>query len=343
MELGVSMFADLSTDLVTGTKKHPGQRLQEIIEEIKLADEVGLDIFGIGEHHREDYAVSNPEIVMAAAASVTKNIKLGSAVTVLSSADPVRIYQNFSTIDLLTNGRAELMVGRGSFIESFPLFGYNLHDYDRLFEEKLDLLLKINENETVNWSGTVRPAMKNQHIFPRPDKKLDIWIAVGGTPASIVRAAKLGLPLMVAIIGGSPAQFKPHFELYKSEYLKAGHDLANMRVGIHSHTFIGEDSGKVADSFYPYYSAQMNRIGRERGWPPSGRAQFEGSRSSHGSLFVGDPSEITDKILGVQEMLGLNRFVAHMDVGGPPHKDIMKAIELFGTKIAPEIKKAVRV
>jgi probable LLM family oxidoreductase len=341
MELGVSMFADLSIDPSTGIRKKPGQRLQELIEEIKLADEVGLDVFGIGEHHRDDYAVSNPEIILAAAAPVTKNIKLGSAVTVLSSTDPVRAYQNFSTVDLISNGRAELMVGRGSFIESFPLFGYNLNDYERLFEEKLDLLLKINQNEQVSWSGTVRPPLKNQAIFPRPDQNLDIWIAVGGTPASIVRAAKLGLPLMIAIIGGSPAQFKPHVELYKSEYLKAGHDPAKMRIGIHSHTFIGENSDDIADRFYPYYAAQMNRIGRERGWPPSSRAQFDGSRSSHGALFVGDSSEIVDRILRVQEMFGLTRFVAHMDVGGPPHSDIMKAIELFGTKVAPEVKRSL--
>lgn len=343
MELGISTFADLSVDPATRLRKKPGQRLQELIEEIKLADEAGLDIFGIGEHHRDDYAVTNPEIVLAAAASVTKNIKLGSAVTVLSSTDPVRIYQNFATIDLLSGGRTELMVGRGSFVESFPLFGYNLHDYERLFEEKLDLLLKINENEEVSWSGTVRPALKKQRIYPRPDQNLDIWIAVGGTPASIVRAAKLGLPLMVAIIGGNPAQFKPHFELYKSEYRKAGHDPAKMRIGIHSHTFVGENSDDVANRYYPYYNAQMNRIGRERGWPPSGRAQFDGSRSPFGALFVGDAAEVTDKILSVQELFGLTRFVAHIDVGGPPHADIMKAIELLGSKVAPEVKKALQV
>lgn len=344
MELGISMFADLSTDPATGIKKKTGQRLQELIEEIRLADEVGLDVFGIGEHHRNDYAVSNPEIILAAAATVTKNITLGSAVTVLSSADPVRIYQNFSTIDLISNGRAELMVGRGSFIESFPLFGYNLHDYDKLFEEKLDLLLKINANEEVTWSGTVRAPLKKQAVYPRPEnKKLDIWIAVGGTPESIVRAGRLGLPLMVAIIGGSPAQFKSRFDLYKDEYIKAGHDPAAMRVGIHSHTLIGEDSDEIANRFYPYYAAQMNRIGRERGWPPLSRAQFEGSKSPYGALFVGDPSEVTDKILQVREMFGLTRFVAHMDTGGSPHADIMKSIELYGTKVAPEIRKAVQV
>jgi len=343
MEMGVSMFADLSTDRQTGVKKTAGQRLRELLEEIRLADEVGLDFFGLGEHHRDDYAVSNPEIVLSAAAPITKNIKLGSAVTVLSSTDPVRVFQNFTTLDLLSNGRAELMAGRGSFIESFPLFGYNLQDYDRLFSEKLDLLLKLNDNEEVTWSGTVRPALKNQKIYPRPEKKLDIWIAVGGTPESIVRAARLGLPLMVAIIGGSPAHFKSRFELYKSEYLKAGHDPAQMRMGVHAHTLVGEDSEDIANRLYPYYAAQMNRIGRERGWPPLSRDQFEMSRSPYGALLVGDPSEVTDRILAQQEMFGLTRFAAHMDIGGPPHEDIMKAIELFGTKVAPAVKKAVTV
>lgn len=338
------MFGDLSKDQATGNLKKPEQRLRELIEEIRLADEVGLDIFGIGEHHREDYAVSNPEIILAAAATVTKNIKLGSAVTVLSSADPVRIFQNFSTIDLLSGGRAELMVGRGSFIESFPLFGYNLQDYDKLFEEKLDLLLKINSNEEITWSGTVRPPLKKQKVYPRSaDQNLDIWIAVGGTPESIIRAARLGLPLMIAIIGGSPAQFRSRFDLYKDEYRKAGHDPAKMRLGIHSHALVGENSDDVANRFYPYYATQMNRLGRERGWPPLSREQFEGSRSRYGALFVGDPQEIVDKVLQVQEMFGLTRYVAHMDVGGPAHSDIMKSIELFGTKVAPEIRKAVQV
>ncbi len=343
MELGISMFADLSTDFSTGVKKKAGQRLQELIEEIKLADEVGLDVFGVGEHHRDDYAVSNPEIVLAAASTVTKNIRLGSAVTVLSSTDPVRIYQNFSMVDLLSGGRAELMVGRGSFIESFPLFGHNLHDYDKLFEEKLDLLININKNEEVSWSGSVRPPLKKQRIFPRAEGgELDLWIAVGGTPESIVRAARLGLPLMVAIIGGSPAQFKSRFDLYKSEYVKAGHDPAAMRIGIHSHTLVGENSDDIGNRFYPYYAAQMGKIGRERGWPPLSREQFEASRSPYGALFVGDPSEITDRILQVTEMFGLTRFVAHMDTGGPPHADIMKSIELFGTKVAPAVREAVK-
>lgn len=343
MELGISMFADLSTNFSTGVKKKAGQRLRELIEEIRLADEVGLDVFSIGEHHREDYAVSNPEIVLAAAATVTKNIRLGSAVTVLSSADPVRIYQNFSMIDLLSGGRAEIMAGRGSFIESFPLFGYNLQDYDKLFEEKLDLLLNIHKNEEVSWTGTMRPPLRKQHIYPRPEGNgPDIWIAVGGTPESIVRAARLGLPLMVAIIGGNPAQFQSRFDLYKSEYIKAGHDPSAMRIGIHSHTLVGENSDDIGNRFFPYYAAQMGKIGRERGWPPLSRSQFEASRSAYGALFVGDPSEITDKILEVQEMFGLTRFVAHMDTGGPPHADIMKSIELFGTKIAPAVRKAVQ-
>ena len=243
MELGISMFGDLRLDPVTNKFQPAQQRLSEIIEEIKLMDELGLDYFGIGEHHRPDFAVSSPEILLAAAAVVTKNIKLGSAVSVLSSADPVKLYQNFAMVDLLSNGRAELMAGRGSFIESFPLFGYNLDDYSELFTEKLDLLLKINEQETISWKGEFRAPLTNQQVLPRAvDNKLPVWIAVGGTPESVIRAGVLGLPLMIAIIGGSPAQFKPLFDLYRAEYKKAGHDLAKLQIGIHSHAFFGEDS-----------------------------------------------------------------------------------------------------
>lgn len=337
------MFADLPADPATGVHPPAGKRLRELIDEIKLADEVGLDVFGIGEHHRGDYAVSSPEIVLAAAASVTRNIKLGSAVTVLSSSDPVKVYQNFATIDLLSGGRAELMAGRGSFIESFPLFGYDLNDYKELFEEKLDLLLKINDNEVISWSGKFRASLHQQAVLPRAQgNHLDIWIAAGGTPGSIVRAGRLGLPLMIAIIGGSPTQFEPLFRLYREEYIKNGHDIANLRIGIHSHALIGDNGQATADSYFPLYAAQMDRIGRERGWPKYSRAQFDGGRSIHGALFVGEPSEVTDKILRQQELFGLTRFMAHLDVGGPAHKDIMRAIELFGTRVAPEIRKAVR-
>lgn len=343
MEIGISMFADLPLNEVTGKHQSAQQRIQELLAEIKLADDVGLDIFGIGEHHRSDYAVSSPDIILAAAASITKKIHLASAVTVLSSTDPVRAYQNFATIDLLSNGRAELTVGRGSFIESFPLFGYNLKDYNKLFEEKLDLLLEINKDEVVNWSGSVRPPLNNQQVLPRAlNDKLSIWVAAGGTPESVQRAGRLGLPLMIAIIGGYPIQFKPLFELYKQTYQAYDHPLREYQVGIHSHALIGADSASIADTYYPYYAAQMNRIGKDRGWQPYSRGQFEMGRTMDGALFVGEPNEIVDKILQQQELFGLTRFVAHMDVGGPPHELIMKSIELLGTVVAPQVRAAMK-
>ncbi len=341
MELGISMFADLYQD-ESGQYMPAQQRLQELISEIKLADEIGLDAFGIGEHHRKDYAVPSPEIVLAAASTVTKNIKLGSAVTVLSSSDPVKVYQNFAMIDLLSDGRAELMVGRGSFTESFPLFGYRLSDYNALFEEKLDLLLKINEQEQITWSGKLRPSLNNQYVLPRAvNEQLKIWIAAGGTPESVARAGRLGLSLIIAVIGGYPRQFAPLFRLYKDEYQRYGHPMEDYAVGIHSHLFLGEDSSRTADFYYPYYAKQMDRVGRDRGWPPYQRHQFEMGRGKDGALFVGDPSEVTDKILMQAEMFGLTRFMAHVDVGGPPHKELMQSIELFGTKVAPEVRKAL--
>src|SRR5690554_1400672 len=342
MELGISMFGDLAADPKTGKFQSPQQRLNEIIEEIKLMDELGLDYFGIGEHHRPDYAVSSPEILLAAAATVTKNIKLGSAVTVLSSSDPVKVYQNFAMIDLISNGRAEIMAGRGSFIESFPLFGYNLNDYEDLFVEKLDLLLEINKNERVTWKGRHRAELNDQEILPRATKnELPIWLAVGGTPQSVVRAGRLGLPLMLAIIGGSPRQFKPLVDLYREEYKFANHDPANMKVGIHSHSFFGDNASSLSDMYYPLYAAQMNRIGRTRGWQPYHRSQFEAGKTKDGALFIGEPEAMIDKILYAQEMFGLDRFSAHMDVGGPSHKDMMKSIEVFGTKIAPKVREAL--
>lgn len=341
MELGIGMFGDLAVD-AAGKHADAGQKLKEIIEEIKLADEVGLDVFGLGEHHRPDYAVSSPEIVLAAAAAVTKNIKLMSTVTVLSSSEPVKVYQDFSTIDLLSNGRAEIGVGRGSFIESFPLFGYDLKDYNQLFEEKLDLLLNINNNEVVNWKGKLRAPVVDQTVYPRASNKgqLPIWIAVGGTPESVVRAGKLGLPLIIAIIGGMPKQFQPLVQLYKNVYEENGHDMSKMQLGIHSHSFVSDDA-KVIDGYFNNYAAQMNRIGRDRGWPPYSKAQYEGGRSKEGALFIGDPNEVADKILYMHELFGITRFVAHMDVGAPDHAVMMKSIELFGTKVAPIVKKAL--
>lgn len=319
-----------------------GERLKELIEEIKLMDEAGLDFFGIGEHHRPDYAVSVPEIVLAAAATVTKNIKLGSAVNVLSSSDPVRLYQSFSMIDLITDGRAELVAGRGSFIESFPLYGYNLEDYDELFEEKLDLLVKINQQNPITWKGKHRAALSNQMILPRAvNNHLNIWVAVGGTPESVVRAAKLGLPVIFAIIGGNPAQFKPLFEYYKEAWQHFGHDINKLQAGVHMHAFFGENSKQVAEEYYPVYSSQMTRVGSSRGWPPYQRSQYDTGRSKNGHLIIGDVNEAIDKILYLQEMFELTRFSAHMDVGGPSHTSLMKSIEIFGTKIAPAVRQAL--
>ncbi len=342
MELGVGMFGDNHYD-ESGRPQPPGQRLLELIEEIKLMDETGLDFFGIGEHHRPDYAVSVPEIILAAAATVTKNIKLGSAVSVLSSADPVKLYQSFATIDLLSNGRAELMAGRGSFIESYPLFGYNLQDYDTLFEEKLDLLLKINQTERITWKGKFRPALTNQQILPRAvNNNLNIWIAVGGTPESVLRAGKFGLPVIFAIIGGNPVQFQPLFDYYRKVYQQYGHDVKKLQVGVHIHSFFGENGQKAADEYYPVYAEQMNRIGRSRGWPSYQQQQYTTGRSKNGHLIIGDVNEAVDKILKMEEMFGLTRFSAHMDVGGPSHKSLMQSIEIYGTKIAPKVREALK-
>jgi len=342
MELGIGMFGDLQINS-KGEVQPAQQRLQEIIEEIKLMDEVGLDFFGIGEHHRPDYAVATPEIVLAAAATVTKNIKLGSAVSVLSSSEPVRLYQNFATLDLISNGRAELMAGRGSFTESFPLYGYNLADYDDLFEEKLDLLLKINNQQPITWKGKFRPELKNQEIYPRAvNNHLNIWIAVGGTPESVVRAGRHGLPVIFAIIGGNPAQFKPLFDYYRKVWEHFGHSPETLQVGVHMHSFFGENGQQTADEYYPLYAAQMNRIGRQRGWPPYQKQQFDLGRGPQGHLAIGDAAEAIDKILHLQEMFGLTRFSAHMDVGGPSHAAMMKSIEMFGTKIAPKVREALK-
>jgi probable LLM family oxidoreductase len=341
MELGVGMFGDLNINN-KGEAQPTGQRLQEIIEEIKLMDETGLDFFGIGEHHRPDYAVSTPEIVLAAASTVTKNIRLGSAVSVLSSSDPVRLFQSFATLDLISAGRAELMVGRGSFTESFPLYGQDLSNYDELFEEKLELLQLINKQQKVTWKGRFRPALNNQEIFPRPFRdQLDIWVAVGGTPESVVRAARHGLPVIFAIIGGNPAHFKPLFDYYRKAYEHFSHDPKTFQVGVHMHSFFGEDSRQVADEYYPLYSAQMNRVGAQRGWPPYQRQQYDQGRGNQGHLFIGDASEAVEKILQMQELFGLTRFSAHMDVGGPSHSSMMKSIEIFGTRIAPKVRVAL--
>lgn len=337
------MFGDLAYNHSTKSFQPAQQRLQEMLAEIKLADEVGLDVFGVGEHHRPDFSVSSPEIILAAAAGITKNIKLTSSVTVLSSADPVRVYQNFSSLDLVSNGRAEITVGRGSFIESFPLFGYNLNDYAGLFTEKLELLKAINEQDVLSWKGKYRAPLEQQEVLPRAvNNHLDIWIAVGGTPESVVRAARLGFPLIIAIIGGMPKQFQPFFQLYKDEYLKAGHDPANMQLATHSHGLIGEHGQTTSDGYFPHYAQQMNRIGKDRGWAPYTKEQFEGGRTRDGALFVGDVNQVVDKILHHQQMFGLTRFLLHADVGAPSHKDLMQTIELLGTRVKPAVNKALR-
>jgi len=334
MELGLYTFADV------GSGSDPARRMRELVEEIVLADQVGLDVFGVGEHHRPDYAVSSPAVALAAAAARTKNIRLSSAVTVLSSDDPVRVFQDFATLDLLSGGRAEIMAGRGSFIESFPLFGYDLGDYDELFAEKLDLLLKLRESERVTWSGRHRAPLEDVGVYPRPvQDPLPVWIAVGGTPQSVVRAAVLGLPLAIAIIGGQPENFAPLAQLYRQAAGEAGHDPARLPISINSHAYVAGTSQRASDEYFPTYAAMMNRIGRERGWGPMGRRQFEVGRSPRGALVVGSPEEVVEKILYEHELFDHQRFMAQISVGTLPHEKVMRAIELFGTEVAPAVRK----
>lgn len=342
MELGLITFADMQPETLPGRGINAHQRISDLMEEIRLADHLGLDVFGVGEHHRPDYAVSSPAVILAAAAMVTKNIKLSSAVTVLSSDDPVRVFQDFATVDHLSNGRAEIMAGRGSFIESFPLFGYDLGDYDELFTEKLDLLLKLNKTEKLSWQGKYRPSFNDLGVYPRPyQPSIPVWLAAGGTPASAVRAATLGLPLMLAIIGGTLQQFVPFINLYREAAKKSGKDFNMLQLGVNNHMYVGEDSQQAADEFYPYYAAMMNRVGRDRGWPPLSRRQFDHSRLPQNALMVGSVQEVIDKILYEHELFGNTRFLAQASVGNVPHAKIMKSIELFGTKVAPAVKKAI--
>ncbi len=340
MELGLYTFADVSPTPGPGAIG-PGERLRNLIEEIALADQVGLDVFGLGEHHRPDYAASAPVVALAAAAMRTQRIKLTSAVTVLSSDDPVRVFQQFATLDLLSGGRAEIMAGRGSFIESFPLFGYNLEDYDDLFAEKLELLMALNESETVTWSGQHRAAIHGRGVYPRPERRLPIWIAVGGTPQSVARAGMLGLPLALAIIGGEPARFAPLFELYREAARRGGHDPARLATSLNVHGFVGETTEQAADDFYAPQAEVMNRIGRERGWGPTSRAHFDQARSPRGALFVGDPETVAEKIVAQHALFGNDRFLLQMAIGTVPHAKVMRAIELYGTKVAPLVRQAV--
>lgn len=341
MEIGMMSFADMEPE-TSGKGVNGLQRMKNLLEEIQLADQLGLDVFGIGEHHRPDYAVSSPATVLAAAAMVTKKIKLTSAVTVLSSDDPVRVYQEFATLDLLSGGRAEIMAGRGSFIESFPLFGYELDDYDSLFTEKLDLLLKLNQNETISWTGKHRPSIQQLGVYPRAyQTHLPIWLAAGGTPASAVRAAKLQLPLMLAIIGGMPEQFAGFINLYKQTALQNGQQLSDLQVGVNNHVFIAENSQQAGDDFFPYYATMMNRVGRDRGWPPLTRTQFEAARSPRGALMVGSVEQVVEKILLEYALFGNTRFLAQASLGFVPHAMTMRSIELFGTKVVPAVRKAL--
>jgi probable LLM family oxidoreductase len=337
MEIGLYTFAELSPDPQTGQAITPQERVRDLMEEIELADQVGLDVFGVGEHHRPDFVVSSPAVILGAAAVRTERIRLSSAVTVLSSDDPVRVFQDFATVDLLSDGRAEIMAGRGSFIESFPLFGYDLDDYDELFGEKLELLLRLREDETVTWSGKHRPPLHESGVYPRPvQNPLPIWLAVGGTPNSIVRAASLGLPLALAIIGGAPERFVPLVDLYRQAAAEAGHP--GLPVGINSHTYVADSSQRAADEFFPAYAGMMNRIGRERGWSPMTRGQFDELRALRGALVVGSPQEVVEKILFQHELFGHQRFLAQISVGHLPHANAMRAIELLGTEVVPAVR-----
>jgi len=342
MEIGISTFLEATPDPRTGEVISHAERLRNAVEEIVLADQVGLDVYGVGEHHRPDYACSSPAVVLAAAAPLTKRIRLTSAVTVLSSDDPVRVFQDFATLDGLSNGRAEIMAGRGSFIESFPLFGYDLRDYDELFEEKLELLLKIRESEKVTWRGGHRPAIDNRGVYPRPvQNPLPVWIATGGTPESTIRAGMLGLPVVFAIIGGMPESFAPLVSLYKQAAKQAGHDPDKLPIATHSHGFVAETSEQAAELFFPPTQAQMNVLARERGWAPYTRATFDAARSMRGALYVGDPEYVAEKILLLRKNLGVTRFFLHLNVGTMPHREVLRAIELLGTRVAPIVRREI--
>jgi probable LLM family oxidoreductase len=341
MEIGVDSFAIAISDPVTGKTTKPVDRLHQLLDEIELADKVGLDVFGVGEHHRAEFLDSAPAIILAAAASRTKNIRLTSAVTVLSAADPVRVFQEFATLDLISNGRAEIVAGRGSFIESFPLFGFDVEDYDSLFSEKLELLLNIRENTHVHWSGKHRPALTGQAIYPRPlQNPLPIWVGVGGTPASFARAGVLGLPLMVAIIGGEPHRFRPLIDLYREAGIRSGHKPEQLKVGLHMIGFVADTTKEAADVFFPGYAHTFTEIGKERGWPPTTRAQFDALRGPKGALLIGDVDTVAKKILYVNEALGgITRITFQMGVSAVPQPKMLRAIELLGTGVAPAVNK----
>ena len=345
MQIGIDSFAAAISDPVTGLILSPADRMQHLLEEIKLADQVGLDVFGIGEHHRAEFLDSAPAVILSAAATQTKNIRLTSAVTVLSAADPVRVFQEFATLDLISRGRAEIVAGRGSFVESYPLFGLRLEDYDSLFAEKLDLLLKIRENTHVHWSGQHRAPLTGQAIYPRPlQNPLPIWVGVGGTPESFARAGILGLPLMVAIIGGEPKRFRPLIDLYREAGRRAGHSADKLSVGLHSIGFLGDTTVEAAEDFFPGYAHTFTEIGKERGWPPTTRKQFDAVRGPTGALLIGDAETVAKKILSVNEVLGgLSRITFQMGVSTLPHPKMLRAIEILGTRVAPMIRKELAI
>jgi probable LLM family oxidoreductase len=336
MELGLATFADLSSGIA------PEQRMRELLEEAELAEQVGLDVFAIGEHHRPDFLISSPVVALAAIAARTERIRLSSAVTVLSSDDPVRVFQQFAELDLISGGRAEIMAGRGSFIESFPLFGYDLDDYDDLYAEKLDLLLRIRESERVTWSGRLRPPLNDVGVYPRPvQDPLPVWVAVGGSPQSVVRAGTLGLPLTLAIIGGRPERFAPLVALYRQAAMESGHDAARLPLAINTHAFVGETSQAADSAFAAPYLAMMNRIGRERGWPGAGREQYEELRSPRGAVAAGSPEQVAEKILFEHELFGHSRYIGQMSVGAVAHSEVLRSIELFGTRVAPVVREEI--
>src|SRR5438552_5791192 len=345
MEIGVDSFIAATVDPVADRAVDPAKHLSELLEAITLADEVRLDVFGIGEHHRREFLDSAPTVILAAAAARTRRIRLTSAVTVLSAADPVRVFQEFATLDLLSNGRAEIVAGRGSFIEAFPLFGLELEDYDSLFAEKLDLLLNIRENTHVHWSGKHRAPLTGQAVYPRPlQNPLPIWVGVGGTPESFVRAGVLGLPLMVAIIGGEPKRFRPLIDLYREAGRRAGHSPERLTVGLHSIGFLAATTDEAAEIFYPGYAHTFTEIGKERGWPPATRAQFDALRGPTGALLIGDAKTVAKKILYVNEVLGgISRVTFQMGVSTLPHQKMLDAIEILGTHVAPIVRNELGV
>ena len=341
MELGLFSFVETRVDPATGRQLDARARVRDLLEEIELADRVGLDVYGVGEHHRPDYVSSTPATLLAAAAARTERIRLTSAVTVLGSDDPVRVFQDFATVDLISGGRAEIMAGRGSFIESFPLFGQDLDDYAEIFREKLGLLLQLRESERITWSGRFRAPIEDRGVWPRPvQNPLPVWRAVGGSPQSIVEAAASGLPLAVAIIGGRPAQFGPAVEMYRDAWRRAGHP-GEPRVSINSHGFLADTADEAAGIAFGPYAETMNRIGRERGWAPWTRAQFDAERRLDGALVLGSPNEVIDKILHQHEIFRHDRFLLQLTVGPIEHAKVLHAIELYGTVVAPAVRKAL--